>query len=151
MLRDRLKDSLKDAMRAKDTTRLATLRLILAAIKDRDIAARADAPDRQDDDAFVSEILTKMVKQRRDSIKAYEEGGRCDMAERERAEIEVIESFLPKQLSESEIKSACRSVVNDVGAESLKDIGRCMGALKARYAGQMDFTKASAEVKSLLS
>ncbi len=151
MLRDRLKDSLKEAMRAKDMTRVATLRLVLAAEKDRDIAARADGTAEAEDDAAIAEILTKMIKQRRDSIRAYEEGGRCELAEREREEIAVIESFLPKQLDESEIRAACQEAVAEAQAESLKDIGRCMGLLKDRYAGQMDFAKASQQVKSLLS
>jgi len=151
MLRDELTQAMKDAMRAKDSRKLGTVRLILAAIKERDIEMRTqDAADR-DDDAIITDILSKMVKQRNDSIKAYEEGGRCELAEREREEIGIIQGFLPKQLSDAEIKAAAEAVVADLGAEGLKDIGRCMAALKAKYAGQMDFAKASTTIKGLLS
>ena len=151
MLREKLTESLKQAMRAKQARKVTTVRLILAAIKDRDIAARTDDKSEQDDDAAIKEILAKMVKQRAESIKAYEEAGRCELAEREREEVTIIQEFLPRQMSEEETARACRDVVQDVGAASLKDIGRCMGALKARYAGQMDFARASAQVKELLS
>lgn len=151
MLRDQLKNDLKSAMREKDMTRVGTLRLVLAAIKDRDISARGAAAGDEDDDGAITDILTKMVKQRQESIRAYDEGGRCELAERERAEIAVIETFLPKQLNEAEIEQACRRVVTELGADSLKDIGRCMGALKERHAGQMDFSKASAQVKAILA
>ncbi|NVJ97913.1 MAG: GatB/YqeY domain-containing protein [Alphaproteobacteria bacterium] len=151
MLRDELNQSMKAAMRAKEARKLSTVRLILAAIKEKDIELRtADSADR-DDDAVITDILSKMVKQRRDSIKAYEEAGRCELAEREREEIAIIEEFLPKQMSDAEIKAACESVVAELGAEGLKDIGRCMGALKAKYAGQMDFAKASVTIKGMLS
>lgn len=149
MLRERLNQALKDAMRAKEPRKVSTLRLILAAVKDRDIAMRAD-PDERDDDVILQEILAKMIKQRQDSIQAYEEAGRCELAEKEREEIRVIEAFLPRQLSETEIRQACEAVVDEVQAASLKDIGRCMGALKSRYAGRMDFSKASQQVKGLL-
>lgn len=151
MLREKLTESLKQAMRAKQARKVTTVRLILAAIKDRDIAARTDDKSEQDDDAAIKEILAKMVKQRAESIKAYEEAGRCELAEREREEVTIIQEFLPRQMSEEETARACRDVVQDVGAASLKDIGRCMGALKAKYAGQMDFARASAQVKELLS
>ncbi|MCJ9429677.1 GatB/YqeY domain-containing protein [Kordiimonas marina] len=151
MLRDELTQAMKDAMRAKDKRVLGTVRLILAAIKERDIELRTqDAADR-DDDAIITDILSKMVKQRNDSIKAYEEGGRCELAEREREEIAIIQGFLPKQLSDAEVKAAAEAVVKDLGAEGLKDIGRCMAALKTKYAGQMDFAKASTTIKGLLS
>jgi len=151
MLREDLTQAMKDAMRAKDKQKLSTVRLVLAAIKENDIAARgSDAAD-GDDDAKVIEILTKMVKQRRDSIKAYEEAGRCELAEQEKGEIAIIEEFLPAQMSGDEIKAACEAVVAELGAEGLKDIGRCMGALKDKYAGQMDFAKASVTIKGLLS
>lgn len=150
MLRDELNKSMKEAMRAKEKRKLSTIRLIMAAIKEKDIDMRgSDAGG--DDDAVVTEILAKMVKQRGDSIKAYEEAGRCELAEQEREEIEIIQEFLPKQMSEGEIKSACEGVVSDLGAEGLKDIGRCMGALKGKYAGQMDFAKASGVIKGMLS
>lgn len=150
MLRDELKDALKGAMRDKNLRKTATIRLILAAVKDRDIALRGDDANGGDDDKLVTEILTKMIKQRRDSIVAFEEGGRAELAEQEREEISIIESFLPRQLSEDEIKAASREVITELNAEGLKDMGRCMGALKSRYAGQMDFTKASSEVRNIL-
>ena len=151
MLRDELTKSMKDAMRAKEARKLSTVRLILAAIKEKDIEMRGvDASDK-DDDAIITDILSKMVKQRRDSIKAYEEGGRCELAEREKEEISIIEEFLPKQMSDDEIKAAAEAVVAELGAEGLKDIGRCMGSLKEKYAGQMDFAKASTTIKGMLS
>jgi uncharacterized protein YqeY len=151
MLRDDLNQAMKEAMRAKDKQKLSTVRLILAAIKESDIAARGTDTDGVDDDATVISILSKMVKQRRDSIKAYEEAGRCELAEQERNEIAVIEEFLPKQMSDDEVKAAAEAVVAELGAEGLKDIGRCMAALKEKYAGQMDFAKASGTIKGLLS
>ncbi len=151
MLRERLTEAMKDAMRAKATRKLSTIRLVLAAIKDRDIAARTEDTTEQDDDAVIRQILSKMIKQRRDSIKAYEEGGRCELAEQERDEIKVIEDFLPAQMSDEEISSACAEVMSEVGAESLKDIGKVMGALKAKYAGRMEFSLASAKVREHLS
>ncbi len=151
MLRDDLTAAMKDAMRAKDKRKLSTVRLILAAIKESDIAARGTDNADIDDDAKVIDILSKMVKQRRDSIKAYEEAGRCELAEQEKDEITIIQEFLPKQMDEDEIKAACDAVVAELGATGLKDIGRCMGALKAKYAGQMDFAKASVTIKGMLS
>ena len=151
MLRDDLTAAMKDAMRAKATKKLSTVRLILAAIKEKDIDMRGKDASEKDDDALVTEILSKMVKQRNDSIKAYEEAGRCELAEREREEISIIQEFLPKQMSDDEIADACKAVVAEVGAEGLKDIGRCMGVLKTKYAGQMDFAKASVTIKGLLS
>ena len=151
MLRDELNQSMKAAMRAKETRKLSTVRLILAAIKEKDIELRTTDGGDRDDDAMITDILSKMVKQRRDSIKAYEEGGRCELAEQERVEIGIIEEFLPKQLSDAEIKAACEAVVADLGAVGLKDIGRCMAALKEKYAGQMDFAKASVTIKGMLS
>jgi len=151
MLRDKLNENLKDAMRAKEPRRLSTLRLILAAIKDRDISMRTQDTSEEDDDAVIMGILSKMIKQRRDSITAYEEAGRLELAERERDEIGVIEAFLPKQLSEEEVADAVRGVVAELGAEGLKDMGRTMGALKEKYEGQMDFSRASMVVKEMLS
>ena len=151
MLRQRLKDELVQAMKAKDTRKVATLRLILAAVKDRDIMARSpEGRDGVSDDEIL-QILAKMIRQRHDSITQYEEGGRLELADQERQEITIIESFLPKQLSESEIESACGKVIDELGAANLKDMGRCMAALKERYAGQMDFAKAGAVVKGRLS
>ena len=151
MLREKIKEALKDAMRARESCRVATLRLILAAVKDRDIALRVEDVTELDDDALILEILSKMVKQRHDSIKAYKEGGRLELAEQERLEIEIIGEFLPEQMSEQEIDAAARAAVQETGAESLKDMGGVMAVLKAKYAGTMDFGKASQVVKSLLS
>lgn len=137
-------------MRAKERRKVTTLRLILAAVKDRDIVRRTEA-DERDDDVIVTEIMARMIKQRHDSIKAYEEGGRLELAENEREEIEVIESFLPRQLNDSEIEAACHQVIKDLDATTLKDIGRCMAKLKEEYAGRMDFSKASKTIKDLLS
>ncbi|MEM8798898.1 MAG: GatB/YqeY domain-containing protein [Pseudomonadota bacterium] len=153
MLRDELKDAMKAAMRAKETRKLATIRLILAAIKERDIAARGQDTNGAagDDDEQIRAILAKMIKQRRDSITAYLEGGRCELAEQERDEIAIIEGFLPRQLNDDEIRAVCQSAAKDAGAESLKDMGRAMGLLKDRYAGQMDFAKAGKEMRTLLN
>jgi len=151
MLRDELTQAMKEAMKAKERRKLSTIRLILAAIKEKDIENRSLDTKDLDDDKIITDILVKMVKQRGDSIKAYEEAGRCELAMQEREEIVIIQEFLPKQLSEAELKNACERVVSEIGAEGLKDIGRCMGALKAQYAGQMDFAKASVTVKSLLA
>jgi uncharacterized protein YqeY len=151
MLRQRLKDELVQAMKAKDQRKVATLRLIMAAVKDRDITTRA--PESRDgvSDEEILQILAKMVRQREDSIKNYEEGGRPELAEQERQEISIIESFMPEQLSDEEIESACASVMEELGANTLKDMGRTMSALKERYAGQMDFGKAGQVVKGRLS
>lgn len=151
MLRDDLTASMKDAMRAKEKRKLSTVRLVLAAIKEKDIEMRGTDADDRDDDAIITDILSKMVKQRNDSIKAYEEGGRCELAEREREEITFIQEFLPKQMTDDEIVAAATAVVAELGAVGLKDIGRCMGALKGKYAGQMDFAKASVTIKGMLS
>jgi hypothetical protein len=150
MLRDDLQTAMKAAMKAKETRKLTTVRLILAAVKDRDITMRT-ADDAPDDDAMILDILAKMVKQRRDSIVAYEEGGRCELAEQERDEIAIIESFMPRQLNEEELKAAVDAALADTGAQGLKDMGKVMGALKAKYAGQMDFGKAGAAVRAQLS
>jgi len=151
MVRDDLAASLKEAMKAKDKRKTATLRLILAAIKDRDIAARSDGNGDGVSDEEILQILAKMIRQRRESITMYEEGGRLELAEQEREEIGIIEQFLPRQMDEAEIETACARVIEETGACCLKDIGRVMGALKSRHAGEMDFAKASAVVKRLLS
>lgn len=137
-------------MKAREPRKVSTLRLILAAVKDRDIARRVDT-DERDDDIIITEIFSKMVKQRHESIQAYEEAGRLELAERERAEIEIIRTFLPRQFSDAEINAACEAVILEVKAESLRDIGRCMTSLKTRHAGCMDFSKASRKVKDLLT
>ena len=150
MLRTRLNDALKDAMKAKDTTSISTLRLILAALKDRDIAERTKGNGDGLGDESILEMLQKMVRQRHDSIEMYTQGQRDDLANREAAEIEVIERFLPKQMDESDMRAAIESVIGELGASSVKDMGRVMGTLKERYPGRMDFGKASGIVKEAL-
>ncbi len=154
-MKARVNQGLKDAMRARDSVRVSTLRLINAAIKDRDIAARSasesDAARDGVSDDEVLQILAKMVKQRQESIRAYEEGGRLELAEQERAEIEVIEDFLPKQLEDEEVEAAIAEAIAEVGAESLRDMGKVMGALKSRYTGQMDFGSVGPQVKARLA
>ena len=148
-MREKIAEALKHAQKAQDKTCVSTLRLILAAIHDRDIANRSAAKDPVSEDEIVA-ILSKMVKQRQESARAFEEGGRIELAEQERDEIAIIKSFLPQQLGEDDVKRVCQQVVSDVGADGLRDIGRCMNALKAKYPGQMDFGKASGIVKGLL-
>lgn len=150
MLRERLNDELKAAMKAKEQHRVSTLRLILAAIKDRDVAARGEGNPEGIGDDEILQLLAKMIRQRRESIKLYEEGGRVDLAEGEAAEIAVIEGFLPRQLDDDEVEKAVREAIGEVGATGLKDMGRTMAVLKERYAGRMDFGKASALVKKEL-
>ena len=149
-LRDRVSTSLKDAMREKQAGRLSTLRLITAAIKDRDIATRAEGATEGATDADVLKILGKMVKQRQESARAYEEGGRLELAEKELAEISVLEEFLPRQLSEAEVEKAIATAIAETGAESIRDMGKVMGALKSKYTGQMDFGMVGPQVKSQL-
>ncbi|APE43031.1 glutamyl-tRNA amidotransferase [Sulfitobacter alexandrii] len=150
-LRTRISESLKQAMRDKDANRLSTLRLINAAIKDRDIAARATGNDDGVGDDEVLAILGKMAKQRQESARAYEEGGRLDLAERENGEILVIEEFLPRQLSEAEVAKAVDAAIAEQNATSIRDMGKVIGALKGRYTGQMDFGKVGPMVKDRLS
>ncbi|AYE86677.1 MAG: GatB/YqeY domain-containing protein [Sulfitobacter sp.] len=150
-LRMRISDALKQAMKDKAADRLSTLRLINAAIKDKDIAARANGTDEGVSDAEVLGILSKMAKQRQESARAYEEGGRLDLAEREREEVEVIEEFLPRQLSVTETSAAVDKAVADVGATSIRDMGKVMGLLKERYTGQMDFGAVGPVIKDRLS
>ncbi len=150
-LRERIGDALKTAVKAQEKLRMSTLRLIIAAIKDRDIANRTDGPKNGVDEAEVLGILAKMIKQRDESAKTYEEAGRLELAQQEREEVQVIMEFLPKQLDQDEIRAACEAVVAELNAVGLKDMGRTMGALKERYAGQMDFGKASKLIKELLT
>ena len=150
-MRERVSAALKDAMRSKEADRLSTLRLINAAIKDKDIAARGSG----DDDAGVSNddilaILGRMVKQRQESARAYEEGGRLELAEKELSEIKIIEEFLPKQLSKDEAAKAVDAAIAEVSAQSIRDMGKVMGVLKAKYTGRMDFAKAGPMVKDRL-
>lgn len=149
-MRDQLKQSLKDAMRAKDQRRLSTVRLILAAIKDRDIAARSEDKTAGVDEAEILQILQKMVKQRREAADTYESAGRVELAEQEREEMAIIEEFMPRQMSDAEIDEAVATVIADIEAASLKDMGKTMAALKDRHAGVMDFKKASSKVKAAL-
>ena len=148
-MRDELAKSLNEAVKSKDKRRVCTLRLINAAIKDRDIANRGSGKDPVSKDD-IRLILAKMVKQREESAQIYEEGNRLDLAEQEREEIEIIRSFLPKQLDETKVKTACQQVINEIGADGLRDMGKCMSTLKERFAGQMDFAKASGIVKEML-
>ena len=150
-LRDRISSDLKTAMKAKDSVKLATLRLINAAIKDREIAARGDGTSGELSDGDLVAVLTRMVKQRRDSARAYEEAARLDLAEKEIAEIAVIETFLPRQMTEDEMTTAVDAAIAETGATSVRDIGKVMGVLKARHAGEMDFGKAGAIVKAKLA
>ncbi len=149
-LRDRIEEELKLAIRSQDKRRMATLRLISAAIKDRDIQARGSGKDDAPTEADLQALLMKMIKQRRESAEMYEKGGRPDLAAKEREEIAIIEEFLPRQLTDEEIARAVEEAIAEVEAESLKDIGKVMGALKGRYAGQMDMAKASRMVKEKL-
>ncbi|MEO9896405.1 MAG: GatB/YqeY domain-containing protein [Paracoccaceae bacterium] len=149
-LRTRITSALKQAMKEKDVARLSTLRLINAAIKDKDIDARASGSDDGVGEAEVLSILGKMTKQRGESAKAYEEGGRLDLAERERSEIDVIEEFLPQQLSSDESVKAVDAAISEVGAESIRDMGAVMGVLKSKYTGQMDFGSVGPMVKNRL-
>ena len=151
MLRTRLNDALKAAMKAKDELSVSTLRLILAALKDRDIAARGKGNKDGIPESELLSLLQSMIKQRRESIAAYEKGGRMDLARQEASEIAVIEGFLPAQMSEKEMAAAIDAVIAAVGATSLKDMGKAMAALKQQHAGKMDFGKASALVKARLS
>ena len=153
-LRDRIGEALKAAMKDKDADRLSTLRLINAAIKDRDIAKRSEGGDSADagvGDADILQILGKMVKQRQDSAHAYEEGGRLEMAEKEREEITVIEEFLPRKLSEEETAKAIDAAIRETDATSIRDMGKVMAALKAKYAGRMEFGSVGPMVKARLS
>ncbi|MDX2482549.1 MAG: GatB/YqeY domain-containing protein [Pseudodonghicola sp.] len=149
-MRTRVNTALKQAMKEKAVARLSTLRLINAAIKDREIAARGDGEEAAVGDSEVLEILGKMTKQRKESARAYEEGGRLDLAEREREEITIIEEFLPRQLSQGEVEKAVREAVAETGASSIRDMGKVMGALKSRYTGRMDFGKVGPKVKEQL-
>ncbi|WP_341234284.1 GatB/YqeY domain-containing protein [uncultured Sulfitobacter sp.] len=150
-LRTRITDAMRQAMKDKAADRLSTLRLINAAIKDKDIAARADGGDDGVGDPEVLAILGKMAKQRMESVRAYEEGGRLDLADREREEIAIIEEFLPRQLSEEESAKAVDDAIAEVGATSIRDMGKVIGLLKGKYTGQMDFGAVGPKVKDRLS
>ena len=148
-MRDKINADLIVAMKAGEKDRVGTLRLVNAAIKSADIDARPSGKDKIDD-ASILGVLTKMIKQRRDSIEQFVAGGRQELADKEAAEVTVIEGYMPKQMSEAEAKTAIAAVIKEVGAAGPKDMGKVMAALKGRYAGQMDFGKASGLVKELL-
>ena len=147
-MRDRLSSALIQSLKAKETLKVSTLRLILAAAKDREIALRSE--DRTLSDEDILQIMQKMIRQRQESAETYEGAGRTDLSTQEREEIKIIETFLPVQMSDPEIQAACKKIVSEIEAPGLKDMGRIMNLLKDRYTGQMDFKKASAEVKALL-
>ncbi|NEI71378.1 GatB/YqeY domain-containing protein [Rhizobium lusitanum] len=149
MIRETLSNAQKDAMKAKATARLSTVRLILAAIKDKDIANRGLGKEQASEDEIL-QLLAKMIKQREESVKIYIDGGRPELADKEREEIAVIQGFMPEQLSEEKVREICVAVVAELGAQGLKDMGKCVAALRERYAGQLDFAKASAILKELL-
>ena len=149
-MRSLLDTNLKEAMKSQEKQRLATLRLINAAIKDRDIAVRSEDNTEGVSDNEIILILSNMVKQRKQSIIQYEEGGRIELAEREREEIKIIEEFLPNQLSEQEIREEVTKIIESKDKSSIKDMGKIMGELKTNFSGQMDFGKASEIVKALL-
>jgi len=149
MLRDAIKAATTDAMKARDTARLGALRLISSTLKNKDIELRTGAAP-ADDDLIVVDVLQKMAKQRRESIEMYVAGNRAELADAERAELGVIESFLPKQMDDSEALAAIKAVVAEIGATNVKDMGRVMAAVKERFAGKLDMSKASGLVKAAL-
>ena len=151
MLRDQLNEALKEAMRARDMGAVGTIRLILAKLKEVDIASRTEANREGVADDKILSMMQGMIKQRNESITLYEKGNRADLADKEKAEIVVIQRFLPKQMDESAVEAAVKDAVAAAGATSIKDMGGVMAALKAKYAGQMDFAKASAVVKKVLA
>lgn len=151
MIREQLKKALVEALKTKNEKRTATIRLINAAIKDKDIEARPKGIMDGIDDTAVMSLLQSMVKQRKESIEMYKQGGRADLVDSEQAEIDIISEFLPQQMSEAETKAAIEALINELGASSVKDMGKVMGALKAKYAGVMDMGAASGIIKGLLS
>lgn len=150
MLRDDINNSMKDAMKARDEKRVSTLRMVNAAIKNADIEARGQGKEPLDDGAVLG-LLQKMIKQRQELVELYDKGGRPELAAAERAEIEIITAYLPKQMSDAEMVAAIEAAINETGAASMKDMGKVVGVLRGKYAGQMDFGKASGKVKELLN
>lgn len=148
-MRDEFATALKQALKSQDKRSISTIRLIQAAVHDRDIANRGAGKDPVSDEE-IAQILAKMIRQREESARIYEEGSRLELAEQERQEIGVIRSFLPAQLEEEAVKKACKQVIDEVGADGLRDMGRCMNALKEKFPGRMDFGKASGIVKDML-
>ena len=149
MIRDTLASAQKEAMKARDAVRLSTVRLIIAAIKERDIANRGAGKAEASDDEIL-QILAKMIKQRDESARIYDEGGRPELAAKEREEAAIINAYLPEQISDEKAREICAAVIAEIGAQGMKDMGKCMAVLRERYAGQMDFAKASAFLKELL-
>ncbi len=150
MIREDLKKALVDALKNKEETKVATLRLMNAAIKDKDIEARPKGNLDGIDDASILNLFQSMIKQRKESIAMYTQGNRADLAEKEQAEIDVIQSFMPKQMDEAEMKTVIAGIIAETGANSIKDMGKVMGVLKAKYSGQMDFAAASIIIKTSL-
>lgn len=148
-MREQINADLKEAMKAGDKSRVTTLRLINAAIKSADIDARPSGKDKISDEDILG-VLSKMIKQRRDSVEQFTAGNRQDLADKERAEVKIIERYLPKQMDEAETEKAVADLIKEIGAQTPKDMGKVMGAIKQRYAGQMDLGKASAKAKDLL-
>ena len=150
MLRDDINNALKDAMKARDERRVSTLRMVNAAIKDRDIEARGNGKGPLSDEELLA-LFQKLIKSRQDSIELYQKGGRADLVAQEQEEIAIISAYLPKQMSEDDVKTAISSAIAETGAAGIKDMGKVINALKAKYAGQMDFGKASGLVKAALA
>ena len=149
MLREKLTEATKEAMKAGDKLRLSTLRLMTAAVQNGDIEARTAGKKPLSDEELLG-VFQKQIKQRQESVELYEKGGRAELAKKEKDEIEVIKGFLPQQMSEAEVKAAIAAIIKETGAASVKDMGKVMAALKERFAGKMDFSKASGAVKGLL-
>jgi len=149
-MRERLMTALKEAMKAKETRRISTIRMVQSAIKDLEIANRT-RPDATTSEGEIASLLSKLVKQREESAKIYDEGGRPELAAQEREEITIISEFMPKQFSEAEVTEIIKGIIAETGSASVKDMGKCMALLKERYPGQLDFAKASAQIKALLS
>jgi len=149
-IRTNFNNSLKDALKSKDQVAMSTIRLIMAALKDRDIAARSKGNNEGIDNAEILSMLQSMIKQRNDSIKMYNDGDRKDLADREEAEIKVIQTFLPAQLSDEEVSTAIDEAIKETAAETIRDMGKVMGILKTKYAGQIDMGKAGGAVKAKL-
>lgn len=149
MLRDRFTTEMKEAMKAGDKGKLGAIRLIQAALKDKDIEARGNGKEPLSDEEILA-LLQKMVKQRQESIAMYEQGGRTELADQEKNEVAVISSYLPQQMDEAETRAAIEAAIAETGAASMKDMGKVVGALRAKYAGRMDFAKASGLVKDML-
>ena len=150
MLRENINNAMKEAMKARDERRVGTLRMMNAAIKNADIAARGEGKEPLNEADLMS-LFQKMIKQRQESAELYDKGGRPELAEAERAEIEIITAYLPQQMSDVEAGSAISAMLQEINAETMKDMGRAMAALKERFAGKMDFGKASGKIKELLS